>query len=65
MAFLSSSLAMDGSMNFRSQMDQHSTRLYYAGQLPPNNLLNPIAWSKFIQMWQNGAFKKKDSKTKD
>ena len=61
-AYLSSSLAMDGSMNFRNQMEQHTTRLYYAGQLPPNNLMNPIAWAKFIQMWQNGAFKKKEKK---
>jgi hypothetical protein len=64
LAFLASSLAMDGSMNFRNAMEQHTTRLYYAGQLPPNNLLNPIAWSKFIKMWQNGAFKKKDTKSK-
>ncbi|HNQ62299.1 MAG TPA: carboxypeptidase-like regulatory domain-containing protein [Bacteroidia bacterium] len=56
---LSSMMPMDGSMNFKYQMEQQSSRLYYSGQLPPNNLLNPIAWSKFIQMWQNGAFKKK------
>ena len=56
---LSSMMPMDGSMNFKYQMEQQSSRLYYSGQLPPNNLLNPIAWSKFIQMWQNGEFKKK------
>jgi len=50
-------MPMDGSMNFRNQMQQQSSRLYYAGQLPPNNLLNPIAWAKFIQQWQNGDFK--------
>jgi hypothetical protein len=52
-------MPMDGSMNFRYQMEQQSSQLYYSGQLPPNNLLNPIAWSKFIQMWQQGEFKKK------
>lgn len=52
-------MPMDGSMNFKYQMEQQSSRLYYSGQLPPNNLLNPIAWSKFIQMWQQGEFKKK------
>ncbi len=56
---LSGMMPMDGSMNFKYQMEQQSARLYYSGQLPPNNLLNPIAWSKFIQMWQNGDFKKK------
>ena len=63
--FLASTLSMDGSMNFRNQMDDHTTRLYYNGQIQPNSLLNPIAWAKFIQMWQNGAFKKKEKKYKE
>jgi len=25
----------------------------------PNNLLNPIAWAKFIKAWKRGDFKKK------
>lgn len=62
MAYLANNMSMDGSMNFKYAMEQHSTRLYYAGQLPPNNLLNPVAWSKFIKMWQDGAFSKKDKK---
>lgn len=53
-------IAMDGSMNYRYQMQQQQSKLYYAGQLPPNNLLNPIAWAKFIQAWKNGEFKRKD-----
>ena len=52
--FLASNLAMDGSMNFRNYMDERSTKLYYAGQTPTTQLLNPLAWAKFIQMWQNG-----------
>ncbi len=55
-------MPMDANMNFRNQMQQQSSRLYYAGQLPPNNLLNPIAWAKFIEAWQNGDFKRKDKK---
>lgn len=50
-------IPMDGSMNFNWQMQQVQNKLYYAGQLPPNNLLNPIAWAKFIQAWKNGDFK--------
>jgi hypothetical protein len=65
LGFLAASLPMDGSMNFRNQMENHTTRLYYAGQLTPNYLMNPIAWAKFIQMWQNGAFKKKEKKYKE
>jgi hypothetical protein len=62
MQVLYENMPMDGSMNFRNQMQQQQSRLYYAGQLPPNNLLNPIAWAKFIEAWQNGDFKRKDKK---
>lgn len=55
-------MPMDGSMNFRNAMLQQQGKLYYAGQLPPNNLLNPIAWAKFIRAWRNGEFKRKDDK---
>ena len=55
---LGQALAMDGRMNQRNAMQQYNSRLYYAGQLPPNNLLNPIAWAKFIQSWKNGDFKR-------
>jgi len=65
MIYLAETMPMDGSMNFRNQMMEQSTHLYYSGQLPPNNLLNPIAWAKFIQAWQNGVFRKKEKKYKD
>ncbi|MDP6909527.1 MAG: carboxypeptidase-like regulatory domain-containing protein [Flavobacteriales bacterium] len=52
-------MQMDGSENFTYAMQQHGAQLYYAGQLPPNNLLNPIAWMKFIKAWKNGDFKRK------
>jgi len=47
----------DGSMSFRHTMRQEYTRLYSAGQLPMNNLLNPLAWASFIKAWKNGDFK--------
>lgn len=49
----------DGSESFKVAMHQYGNQLYYAGQLPPNNLLNPIAWAKFIKAWKNGDFKRK------
>jgi hypothetical protein len=52
-------MAMDASLNYKYTQQQYQSKLYYAGQLPPNNLLNPIAWSKFIKAWQNGDFKQK------
>ncbi|MBA3705645.1 MAG: carboxypeptidase-like regulatory domain-containing protein [Bacteroidetes bacterium] len=55
-------MAMDASLNYKYTMQQYQSKLYYAGQLPPNNLLNPIAWAKFIQAWKNGDFGKKKTK---
>ncbi|MCF8464015.1 MAG: carboxypeptidase-like regulatory domain-containing protein [Flavobacteriales bacterium] len=52
-------MGMDGSENFTYAMQQRGAQLYYAGQLPPNNLLNPLAWAKFIKAWKNGDFKRK------
>ncbi|HMU76965.1 MAG: carboxypeptidase-like regulatory domain-containing protein [Bacteroidetes bacterium] len=53
---------MDGSMNSKFVYQKQQSRLYNTGQLPVNNLLNPIAWAKFIQAWKSGEFK---SKSKD
>ena len=53
-------MAMDASLNYKYSTQQYQSKLYYAGQYPPNNLLNPIAWAKFIKAWKNGDFKKKD-----
>ncbi len=53
-------MPMDGSMNFKNAMQTEYTRVYHAGQLPPNNLLNPLAWASFIKAWKNGEFKRKE-----
>lgn len=53
---------MDATMNYRNAMSQYNTRLYNAGQIPMNNLLNPIAWAKFVQAWKKGEFKKKSTR---
>ncbi|MEO8087953.1 MAG: carboxypeptidase-like regulatory domain-containing protein [Bacteroidota bacterium] len=59
--YLATTMAMDGSMNFRNSMATQQSRLYYAGQVPTSNWLNPIAWARFVQAWQNGDFKKKNT----
>lgn len=51
-------MAVDASLNYKYSTQQRQSQLYYAGQYPPNNLLNPMAWAKFIKAWKNGAFKK-------
>lgn len=49
----------DAQMAYYQTLQKERYRLYYAGQVPPNNLLNPIAWYKFVQAWKNGDFKQK------
>ncbi|MEO8151404.1 MAG: carboxypeptidase-like regulatory domain-containing protein [Bacteroidia bacterium] len=53
-------LPPDASLNYKYSQNERTSQLYYAGQLPQNTLLNPIAWAKFIQAWKSGAFKRKD-----
>lgn len=53
---------MDASMpsggeTFKYSMQQYQQQIYYAGQAPPMNIFNPIAWSEFIQAWKRGDFK--------
>lgn len=55
---------MDAKHNNNYVNQQRYNKLYYAGQYPPNNLLNPIAWSNFIKAWKKGDLKKKDPKYK-
>jgi hypothetical protein len=61
------SMPNDASMNYLTSMQQQYSRLYYAGQLPPNNLLNPVAWYKFVEAWKRGDFKskKEQARTQD
>ncbi|MFA6922826.1 MAG: carboxypeptidase-like regulatory domain-containing protein [Bacteroidales bacterium] len=49
-------MPMSATANYRNYIQQQTNKLYYAGQLPPNNLLNPLAWAQFIKAWQNGEF---------
>jgi hypothetical protein len=46
-------------MAFRNTMQAYNDRLYWAGQLPPVNITNPIAWAQFFKALKNGDFKKK------
>ena len=51
--------AMDGSMNYRNNLNHQIDKLYYYGQKQPLTIFNPFAWAKFIKAWKNGDFKKK------
>lgn len=56
---LLNSLPADGREAVNYQMRQQATKAYYAGQVPPMNILNPAAWADFIQAWKRGDFKNK------
>ncbi len=45
--------------SYHNYMSAQADKLYYNGQTMPNNLLNPLAWAKFIKAWKRGDFKKK------
>lgn len=48
----------DANMAFRHSMQKEYSKMYYAGQVPVSNLLNPIAWAQFVQAWKRGDFKR-------
>ncbi len=56
---LINSLPPDGREAVNYQMRQQANKYYYTGQLPPINILNPMAWAEFIKSWKRGDFKKK------
>lgn len=50
-------IAMDAGMIATASMQQRVAKNYYAGGTVPNNLLNPIAWAKFLQSLNRGELK--------
>jgi hypothetical protein len=56
---LMASLPADGREASNTQLRQGAQKMYYTGQTPPMNILNPFAWSEFIQAWKRGDFKSK------
>ncbi|MBO6515615.1 MAG: carboxypeptidase-like regulatory domain-containing protein [Bacteroidia bacterium] len=54
----SENLRPDGSESGKFYLAQQARAYYSAGQLAPNNLLNPFAWAQFFEAWKRGDFKK-------
>ncbi|MCA1763511.1 MAG: carboxypeptidase-like regulatory domain-containing protein [Cryomorphaceae bacterium] len=46
-----------GAETFKYSMQQYQSQIYYAGQAPPQNIFNPLAWAQFIDAWKRGDFK--------
>jgi hypothetical protein len=56
---LLNSLPADGREAVNFQLRQQTNKYYYAGQVPPMNIMNPAAWADFITAWKRGDFKRK------
>lgn len=52
------SLPADGTEAMNTQIRKQAQSYYYSGQLPPQNIFNPVAWAEFIQAWKRGDFKR-------
>ncbi len=55
----------DGRESGKYYLSDQAKKYYYAGQVPPNNLLNPFAWAQFFEAWKRGDFKSKRKVTND
>jgi len=49
----------DGREATNYYLKQNAQKYYSAGQLPPQNIFNPLAWAEFIKSWKRGDFKRK------
>ena len=49
----------DGREASNYYLKQNAQKYYSAGQLPPQNIFNPMAWAEFIKAWKRGDFKNK------
>jgi hypothetical protein len=49
----------DALTGYNNTMAREYNRMLSNGQIPSANLLNPLAWSKFLQAWKRGDFKNK------
>jgi hypothetical protein len=47
----------NGSEATNNYFKQNQRKYYSAGQLPPQNIFNPLAWAEFIKSWKRGDFK--------
>lgn len=49
----------DGREATNYYLKKNAQKYYYSGQLPPQNIFNPLAWAEFIKAWKRGDFKSK------
>jgi hypothetical protein len=61
----SSNYAVSPQAGFAMAMQQNANYIYSKGQSPVNNLLNPFAWSKFINGLHSGLLKNQKTTTSE
>lgn len=54
-------LPRDGRESQAIYQGQQARAAVYYGQIPPTNILNPLAWADFIQAWKRGDFRRQES----
>jgi hypothetical protein len=52
---------MDGREATNYYLRQNAQKYYSAGQIPPQNIFNPLAWAEFIKAWKRGDFKNQNN----
>lgn len=57
---LMATLPSDGREAANQYLRGTANKASYAGQVAPQNIFNPFAWSEFIKAWKRGDFKKKN-----
>ncbi len=48
----------DSGLAFSALEQQRLSQLYTRGQIPANNLFNPVAWMQFVDAWKAGKLKR-------
>ena len=52
---------MDGREASNYYLKQNAHKYYSTGQIPPQNIFNPLAWAEFIKAWKRGDFKNQNN----
>lgn len=55
---MSLNVYMDSDANYSHQSKMTAQKMFYNGQMPPMQIINPFAWNKFIKSIKNGEYKK-------
>lgn len=48
----------DAGLAYGALEQQRLSQLYTRGQMPVNNLFNPVAWMQFVDAWKSGKLKR-------